>query len=62
MSVQSFVFIGENKENGNGKLYDWLFRFTDTFSRVPADPVLFEIGIHGAAYRRIEVGGAEAIE
>jgi hypothetical protein len=32
------------------------------FSRLPVDRVLFEVGIHGAAYRRIEVGGAEAIE
>jgi hypothetical protein len=32
------------------------------FSRLPVDSVLFEIGVHRAAYRRIEVGGTEAIE
>jgi hypothetical protein len=32
------------------------------FSRLPANRVLFEIGVHSAAYRRIEVGGAEAFE
>ena len=30
--------------------------------RLPADRVLFEVGVNGAAYRRIEVGGAEAFE
>jgi hypothetical protein len=30
-------------------------RFAPAFSRLPANWVLFEIGVHGAAYRRIEV-------
>jgi hypothetical protein len=29
--------------------------FAPAFSRLPANCVLFEIGVHGAAYRRIEV-------
>src|SRR6266446_3082920 len=32
------------------------------FSRLPVDRVLFDVGVHGAAYGRIEVCGAEAIE
>jgi hypothetical protein len=32
------------------------------FSRLPADRVLFEVGVHCAAYGRIEVCGPEAIE
>ena len=32
------------------------------FSRLPVDSVLFEVSVHRAAYRRIEVGGTEAIE
>jgi hypothetical protein len=32
------------------------------FSRLPADRVLFEVGVHGATYRRGEVCGAEAFE
>ena len=32
------------------------------FSRLPVDSVVFEVGVNGAAYRRIEVGGAEAFE
>jgi hypothetical protein len=32
------------------------------FSRLPIDSVLFEVGVHGAAYGRIEVCGAEAFE
>ena len=32
------------------------------FSRLPVNRVLFEVGVNGAAYRRIEVGGAEAFE
>lgn len=31
-------------------------------SRLPADRVLFEVGVHGAAYGGIEVCGAEAIK
>ena len=31
-------------------------------SRLPVDSVLLEVGVHGAAYRRIEVGSTEAIE
>ena len=31
-------------------------------SRLPVDSVLFEVGVNGAAYCRIEVGGTEAIE
>jgi hypothetical protein len=31
-------------------------------SRLPINRVLFEVGVYGAAYRRIEVGGAEAFE
>ena len=30
--------------------------------RFPVERVLFEVGVHGAAYGRIEVFGAEAIE
>jgi hypothetical protein len=32
------------------------------FSRLPVDRVLFEIGVHGAAYSRIEVCGAKAFK
>ena len=32
------------------------------FSSLPVDGVLFEVGVDGAAYGRIEVFGAEAIE
>jgi len=32
------------------------------FSRLPADSVLLEVGVHGAAYGRIEVFDAEAFE
>jgi hypothetical protein len=32
------------------------------FSRLPVDCVLCEVGVHGAAYGRIEVCYAEAIE
>ena len=32
------------------------------FSRLPLNSVVFEVGVHRAAYRRIEVGGAEAFE
>ena len=32
------------------------------FSRLPADGVLFEVGVHSAAYGRIEVCGAEAFK
>ena len=32
------------------------------FLRLPVDSVLFEVGVHRAAYGRIEVGGTEAIE
>jgi hypothetical protein len=31
-------------------------------SRLPVDCVLFEVGVDGAAYGRIEVFGAEAFE
>ena len=32
------------------------------FSRLPVDRVFFQVGVHGAAYRGIDVGGAEAFE
>ena len=31
-------------------------------SRLPVDGVFFQVGVDCAAYRRIEVGGAKAIE
>jgi hypothetical protein len=30
----------------------------EVYSRLPADRVLFEVGVHGAAYGRIEICGA----
>jgi hypothetical protein len=32
------------------------------FSRLPVDRVLFDVSVHGAAYRRIKVFAAEAFE
>ena|SRR5262249_55662380 len=37
-------------------------RLVFPYSRLPADRVLFQIGVHGAAYSRIEVCGAEVFE
>ena len=50
------LFPSQTNDGGALKL-DWLNQ-----SRLPANCVLFEIGVHGAAYRRIEVCGAKAIE
>ena len=37
-------------------------RECDRALKLPVDSVLFEVGVHSAAYGRIEVGGTEAIE